>query len=265
MNSTFVETIDPKHERLAVGYGRRFPHSLDRALMPFTDCAGITPAANIATTVTDLAKFASFHLSDGRVAGKQLLRSSSLREMQRIHWLDPDWQSGWGLGFRILRQQQKTFIGHGGAVLGYRTQLQMCPDEKTAVIIFTNADDGEPVKYSEKVFQWITPALVKAAEPAKTSQQAPTSWQKYIGKYRDVWGDLQILMQNGQLTLISPSLPDPLLTAVTLTPVSDNTFRMETDAGFMAPGELAIFHLDEAGEVIALQTGETSKPRIKNW
>jgi hypothetical protein len=40
---------------------------------------------------------------------------------------------------------------------------------------------------------------------------------------------------------------------------------METDAGFMAPGELAIFHLDEAGEVIALQTGETSKPRIKNW
>lgn len=265
MDSTFVETIAPNHERLAVGYGRRLPHTLDRSSMPFTDCQGITPAANMATTVADLAKFAIFHLGDGMVGEDKLMRESTLREMQRVHWLEPEWQAGWGLGFRILRQKNKTFIGHGGAVLGYRTQLQMCPEEKTAVIVLTNADDGNPLQYTEKLFQWVTPAIVKASKPPKETKQPQAAWEKYCGKYRDVWGDLQILSHNGELTLIDPSVPDPLLAFTKLKPVANHTFKMETTNGFGAPGELAIFHLNEAGEVISLQTGETVKPRLEHW
>lgn len=265
MDSTFVETIDPAHERLAVGYGRRLPRTLERPIMPFTDCAGITPAANMATTVLDLAKFAMFHLGDGQVGGRRIMTASTLPEMQRVHWLEPNWLAGWGLGFRVLRQHNKTYIGHGGSVLGYRTQLQMCPEDKTAVVVFTNADDGNPLQYTEKLQKWVTPAIAKAAKSAPVKLRPDPVWEKYVGKYRDAWSDLQIIKQNGELKLFDPSQPDPLLAVATLKPVAEHTFQMETDNGFMAPGELAVFQLNDAGEVTGLQTGENVRARIMDW
>ena len=49
-----------------------------RAVSPYTDCRGITPAANMASTVEDLARYAMLHLRDGQRRGKQVLRGSSL-------------------------------------------------------------------------------------------------------------------------------------------------------------------------------------------
>jgi hypothetical protein len=40
---------------------------------------------------------------------------------------------------------------------------------------------------------------------------------------------------------------------------------METENGFLVPGELAIFHLDEAGNVVQLQTGEMVRERLEVW
>lgn len=262
MTSTFIETVDPLHERLAVGYGRRLPGRLGREIMPFTDCQGITAAGNIASTAADLARFAIFHLGDGTANGRAFMRASTLREMQRIHWLEPGWQAGWGLGFRIERKGNKTLVGHGGALLGYRTQLQLCPADNTAVIVLTNADDGDPAVWVDKLFQWVVPAVLDTAVPPTSPSP---NWTNYVGKYRDLWGDTQILIQNGKLVAIDPSLPDPLLALTTLEPVAEHRFRMETDNGFMLPGEQAVFHLDSAGNVTHLQMGENLRPRIEAW
>ena len=78
--------------------------------------------------------------------------------MQRIHWLEPDWQAGWGLGFRIQRLGGKTSFGHGGSLPGYRTQLRIWPAEKLAVIAMTNADDGDAVTLVERTQQYVGPA-----------------------------------------------------------------------------------------------------------
>lgn len=265
MSSTFVETLHPQHERLAVGYGRRLPGRLEREIMPFTDCQGIGPAANMATTVADLARFAIFHLGDGTVGDHRLLRESTLREMQRVHWLAPDWQSGWGLGFSIVRQNDKTFIGHGGAVLGYRTQLRLCPAEGTAVIVLTNADDGDPLVYTEKLCEWVLPPLLAAAQAAKEDSQPDPDWQLYAGKYRSQWGDMQLLLYQGELVGVDPSQPDPLLALLRFVPVAAHTFRMETENGFMAPGELATFMLDGDGRVTRVRLGNSFMERVEGW
>src|SRR5262245_18649059 len=115
MTSTLVTSPDPKDPRLAVGFGRRLPDG-SRARAPFTDSRGITAAANMTTSVEDLARFAMLQFRDGPAGGAQILRGSTLREMHRVHWLDPDWAAGWGLGFRVMRIGQKTFVGHAGAV-----------------------------------------------------------------------------------------------------------------------------------------------------
>ena len=144
MKDTLVLSPAPDDLRLARAYGRRMPDG-SRAPAPHVDTRGISAAANMTTSVTDLARFAMLQLREGPMGGAQILRGSTLREMQRIHWLEPDWQAGWGLGFRIQRLSGKTSFGHGGSLPGYRTQLRIWPAEKLAVIAMTNADDGDAV------------------------------------------------------------------------------------------------------------------------
>ncbi len=119
MDNTHVNSPDPNDPLLATGYSRRLPDG-SREVAPFTDGKGITSAANMTTSVKDLARFAQLQFRDGPATAHQILRGSTLREMQRVHWLEPDWQAGWGLGFRIERKNHKTYIRHGGAVRGYR-------------------------------------------------------------------------------------------------------------------------------------------------
>jgi CubicO group peptidase (beta-lactamase class C family) len=99
---------------LATDYTRRIPGQARQA-DPFTDCAAIGPAANMWSTVEDLARFAALQFRDGAAGGPQILASSSLREMQRIQWLNGDWKTGWGLGFAIERAHERMLISHAGA------------------------------------------------------------------------------------------------------------------------------------------------------
>jgi D-alanyl-D-alanine carboxypeptidase len=255
MSSTYVRSLDPNHPQLSAGYGRRLPDG-SRSLSPFTDCQGITPAANMATTVQDLACFAMLQFRDDLAGGSQILRGSTLREMQRVHWLEPNWQAGWGLGFRILREGGKTYVGHGGSVQGYRTLLRICPADKIAAIVLTNADDGNPLMYAEKAFQWVAPAILKAVTPEPKATKADPAWQRYVGRYRNAWGDSQVLTLNGELVAIDPSQPDPTLATVKLVPVAEHTFRIETKEGFSSNGELVVFEMDDEGQVQRMKMGQ---------
>ena len=50
----------------------------------------------------------------------EVLSPNTLREMHRVHWIDPDFATPWGLGFAVWRDKEKTFVGHGGSVPGSR-------------------------------------------------------------------------------------------------------------------------------------------------
>ncbi len=70
MDGTYVRTLPQDHPLLATGYGRRMP-DLKRAIRPFGDCKGISAAANMASSVEDLAKFAMLQFRDGTAGGKE--------------------------------------------------------------------------------------------------------------------------------------------------------------------------------------------------
>lgn len=264
MNNTCVRSPDPDHPRLATGYSRRKPDN-SRSISPFIDCQGITPAANMTSTVEDLACFAMLQFRDGPASGQQVLRGSTLREMQRVHWLDSDWQAGCGLGFKIMRQNGKTYIGHGGLLQGYSTALRICPADKTAVIVLTNANDGDPPKYAEKAFQWVSPAILKATAPESKGTELDPTWRQYVGKYRDFWEDMQVLILDGELVMIDPSLPDPTAMMAKLISVAEHTFRIESKAGFLAKGELVIFEMDNERKVQRVKIGENYAYPQAEW
>lgn len=157
----------------------------------------------------------------------------------------------------------KTFVGHGGSVPGFRSELRICPADKLAVIVLINASDGETAVYADRALELVGSAVAEATKPA--TPVADPAWQRYAGRYRNAWGDVQIVVRGGALTVIGPTAPNPLLSTVTLAPVSEHTFRVETTDGYGVPGELAVFELDAGGRVRRVRFGENWTERIDTW
>ena len=255
MKDTYIQDIPSEHPKLAKGYDRRLP-DCTRVDSTYTSSRGINSAANMATTVLDLAKFAMLQFREDD--DDPVLTGETLREMHRVHWLSPKWDVGWGLGFNILRIDNKTYIGHGGSVPGYRTNLRIDLEDKVAVVVFTNADDGEPVKYTEKAFQWIAPGLAE-----KQEEKPAIDLSRYAGKFRNRWGDAETLVYNGELIMITPQLPDPMLEYTVLKHVEGDRFQMKAP-GYGSHNEYAVFEFEE-DKIKRLKTGENYTYPVEKW
>ena len=256
MNNTSVYLTNEQRKQMATGYGRRLPDGT-RQVMEVTDYNGISPAASISSNIEDLAKFAALQFSDGNLGNRQILKISTLREMQRVHWLQPNWKSGWGLGFSIWQRDEKTFVGHAGWVAGYRTQLLLCPEDKIGVIVMSNAEDGSPSFFANKIFDVVAPAIKKVTEPPAKIAGFNPEWKKYVGKYSDPFAwEYEVMALNNKLVLYGFSYPpdeNPNDDIIELTPEGKNTFRMTGENG---NGELLIFETDSNDRVKRVKVGE---------
>jgi hypothetical protein len=219
----------------------------------------------MSTNVEDLAKFAMLQFSKKKDGEAQILSPHTLNEMHTVKWLDTNWQVGWGWGFMVMRIQEKTYIGHGGSLMGFRTNFMLNPEDKVGVIVLTNADDGDPMVYSQKAFDWVGSAVAEVYGEKPAEKKADPAWKQYVGKYRSPWGDTQIMVLEDELVAISPNLDDPTLDILKLKPVGPHTFLMEMKAGFGAPGELATFELDDDGKVKRLVMGMNFSYPVENW
>jgi D-alanyl-D-alanine carboxypeptidase len=234
---------------LATGYERRLPGT-SREVAPFVDIAAERPAGNLASSVEDLAKFVALQFREEPAAGSQILRGDTLKEMHRVHWLKPDWQSGWGLGFSIRRTGSQIRIGHGGSLPGHRTQIEFVVAEKLGVIVLTNANDGEPLRYVNQAFILLSPAIAKIAAASKVAPVADPGWEKYVGTYTSKQSDIKIRVLNGQLTLIDPGADDPWESRAILRPAGSHRFQLQSSTGTAAIGEILTFELDAQGRVV---------------
>jgi D-alanyl-D-alanine carboxypeptidase len=93
----------------------------------------------------------------------------------------------------------------------------------------------------------------------------PCALSVYLGRYRNAWGDSQVLLGASGLRVVSPINADPSEGMDTLTPVAPHTFRIESSNGFGAPGELAIFELGPDGHAASLKVGEHRRYRVAEW
>ena len=269
---------------MATGYGRRMPDG-SRQKMPAMDLKGVTPAGGLCSSVNDLALFASWQFKLRDTGGFEVIRASTLREMQRPHWLDPScwkaatrpnghwldpsWMFAWGLGFFIYHKELFDLVGHGGHLPGYCTDFTVSPDDKVAMIVLANGDDikvypDQPNSISNRVYEWVVPALRKAVEGAPGTI-ADASLTRYVGKYRDWNADLEVLILDGKLVMLDPLNPPDPDDMGELVPIKDNTFRVDTRSGFAAPGELLVFEENKAGEIIGFKHSGSTLTRVSSW
>jgi CubicO group peptidase (beta-lactamase class C family) len=300
MDDTFSE-IPEEHRggRLATGYGA-LNRDGRREEVPFFQAKGIAPAAGYASTARDLARFASWQL---RLAGDpeepappaEVLDPHTLDEMQRVHYVDPDFDTYWGLGFNVSRRDGETFVGHGGSCPGFRSQLILQKDRKIAVAFMANAMVNAGM-YARGIYDLVVEAVSEAAEdgadgaetsagragagrvpPAElpapsgagrsvlatgSAQEAP-ELAPYVGTYSaQPWGsETAVVRWKGGLALLSLPTSDPL----------DGLRRLEHDEGDVfyrvrddgERGEDVVFERGPDGEVTGYRVHGNLSPRIR--
>ena len=118
---------------MTVNNGGKFRNRDRKPVKPF-DTRAIAPAAGFTSTVNDLARFASWQFRTLAGEANEVLASNTLREMHRVHWVDPDWKTTWGIGFVVYEQNGTSVVGHGGGCPGYITQFVLVPKKKIALL-----------------------------------------------------------------------------------------------------------------------------------
>ncbi|MCY7422521.1 MAG: serine hydrolase [Chitinophagaceae bacterium] len=90
----------------------------------------ITPAAGYSSNVIDLAKFASWQLRLLPAGKSEVLKTSTLKEMQRIQWTSPDKKLTWVPDFYIeYNANGTTTVEHDGSCPGYVSVVMIDPRE----------------------------------------------------------------------------------------------------------------------------------------
>ena len=244
MTSTFTDHEDRfRGNRLASGYTAR---GRDGKRQPVPDyrVRGISPAAGFISTVEDLGRFASwqFRVLDGNDA---LLDRNTLREMHRVHWLEPDGDTTYGLGFSVWKSDGDTFVGHGGSCPGYRSHLLLRPQDKVATAFMANGQGVNSRQFAQTAYDIVAPALRKAAGkpdgdspdevPASSEGGAAATREtlvRFTGTYqRPLGGESAVLLWEGDLHVLSLPTDAPLDSLTRLRHIEDGTFRRVRDNG----------------------------------
>lgn len=250
-------------KRMAVGYG---PVTRDgsRATLPLFTSKGIAPAAGYASTALDLARFAQWQFRLLGKGGTEVLNANTLREMQRVHFVDPSWETTWGLGFSVTRGAgDKTFVGHGGSCPGYQTQLSMQPDEKIATVAMSNAMDVSAGALARGMYEIMAPALKAAqGDSAGKLTALDSALQRYLGTYANAWrGETEVIAWEGGLAVVSLPSDAPVRSITKLRKDGEHTFRRVRSDGKLA--EVWSFQVGSDGRVTQYTVNYNVSPRIR--
>ena len=237
--------MDLYGKRLAVGYGALKRDGTRERVKPF-NTRGITPAAGYTSTVEDLGKFASWQFRLLRTGKEDVLKASTLREMQRVQYMDPFWKVSWGLGFAISHKDKDTFVGHGGDCPGYHTSLQLRMQDELAVIAMDNGAEGAGT-FTAAMF-----AILDKRKGYEFKPPAPATdvnLEAYSGHYSDQpWGSESVMVPwAGGLAYLHLPSSDPAGEITFLKPKGEDVFRRVRDDGSEA--EEIKFQRDASGKV----------------
>lgn len=208
MHRSTASPNDVEVADLATGYMRRMPDG-SRAIFEYYDTGALAGAANVISTLEDMARFAALHLRSadaGKVLASQVVMApESLREMHRSQWVRDSLSSARGLGFSISVRKGQRVVSHGGWIAGHRSHLILVPQDGIAVVAMVNADDVSPSFFAYEALDVLSPVWRSADRPGRdggtssstTSSAIKVNKEGYAaleGTYSDPWGSYYEVM-----------------------------------------------------------------------
>lgn len=204
MPRAFSRTGEAMTYRFAVGH--RQQQDKTAVIRPFDLPANVT-AGGVATTMSDLLRYATFHLSESTLEPMrvpQLRKSSTDDEM--------------GLGWQLRRINAVLTAAHGGTLGGHCLHLQIVPERNLAFSILTNHTDGwRLIQDVERATLQTYEGLAlkpnqaighRGVNEAMTGHSTPLAKQPnleaYLGTYRrPPIGTVEVREQDGKLVVVN--------------------------------------------------------------
>ena len=240
--------------RMAVGWS-----SLDRqgnrTLLNRFDARAITPAAGFTSTAEDLVRFGLWQLAlipqETTPATTGVLKPSTLREMQRVQFIDKVNGGSFGLGFFNEDAAEGHYIGHDGSCPGYKTAMLIRPDSDTAVAVMTT-DSHETWADTQTVHRLLDARRAHNwKKSAGGTAPAAVPLADYAGRYHTGPGNGEtiILPWNGGLVTLDLPETEPAKHLSYLKPIAPDRFRRIAEDG--SEMHEVTFTRDASGRVTA--------------
>ena len=234
-----------------------------RQPVPFFTARGIAPAAGYASTATDLARFASWQFRLLEKGGEEVLRATTLREMYRIHWAEPDLETLWGLGFVVWRSDGKMFVGHDGSCPGYQTAVLLMPEEKISTVVLANANGVASEEWAQRLYDILSPGLLEAVKEPGKGKAKDSGIGAYAGTYgNQPWaGETAFVPWDDGLAMLNLPARNPAKELVKLKKTGEHTFRrIRKDERL---GETIVFEMGPYGRPVRYQQHNNYYPRVR--
>lgn len=106
---------------------------------------GMSPAGSMYSTVLDLARFMSAMFRRGEGERGRVLGAEALESMWEPQFEEEGARTGYGLGFSVQERFGERWLGHGGAIYGFSTQLAFLPDAGLGVVVVSAVDGTNTV------------------------------------------------------------------------------------------------------------------------
>lgn len=251
LKDTRTELPEPLYgNKLAIGYSA-MTRKGKREKVNFFQANGIKPAAGYSSNVPDLGKFASWQFRLRNTTVTEILKPSTIKYMQSVHWTNPDWKITWGLGFVVYKGTDgNTWVGHEGNCPGYASTLQLDLKNKRAFCVMINANGTDPTKYAKGINEIMNKVKILQKEEPLKDKIGKKNLQEYVGYYSKMpwWSEEFISTWDGKLVSIALPSESPGKSMIFYKHIAHDTFRRIRDDDEL--GETLVFERDKNGKII---------------
>ena len=260
LNDTYTGIpLEEAGRRLALGHGA-LRRDGSRPAVGLYDARAYTPAAGFASTVNDLAAFASWQFRVVNENDNETIDASSLRQMYQPYFMLPGWEMAQGLGFEVDRINGTVYVGHSGICPGFVSRIQIEPEQQLAAVVLVNANNVDEWNIVTRMLEMFAPAVEVAANTTEvdhgTSDEAGSEsvdLTEYLGLF-DAWpwnADTAFISWQGELAALRLSSRNPVRDLRHWKHVDGDVFRRVRDDGL--PVEKWTFERDASGEVVRVR------------
>jgi CubicO group peptidase (beta-lactamase class C family)/D-alanyl-D-alanine dipeptidase len=166
---------------------------------------GMAPAGSMYSTVTDLGHFLSELMARGQTGNGALLQPKTIEQMWSPQFPNPGGRV-FGLGFIVRSVDGHRLVGHGGAIYGFATTLDLLPDDKVGVVVTATKDAVNAVteRIGEETLKLVLDqrAGKPLTLPPATSAVSAEIGRALVGRYGTGDDAVDITYLDGRLSLL---------------------------------------------------------------
>lgn len=183
------------------------------------------PAGSINSNITNMVKWLSFQINNGKIKDKQLISENNMNFMHSPKTPITSSAKGenmfYGLGWVYKENNPLPIIWHDGEVTGMKSMIAFVPNAKIGIVILSNASTDVPEllairffdQYFDKKLQDYSGEMLietqKAKKQRKKQEPIPPEnprpslpLEKYTGNYfNKIYGMINISLLNGKLVV----------------------------------------------------------------